>query len=76
MPSIADLNRRNFLKTAGFATVAGATASLTSTAVNAAPSAMPQLANGTYDFVTVYNRVGTHCTGWVLPLRILSARPV
>ncbi|MBP78570.1 MAG: hypothetical protein CL926_04760 [Deltaproteobacteria bacterium] len=64
MPSIADLNRRNFLKTAGFATVAGATASLTSTAVNAAPSAMPKLANGKYDFDTVYNRVGTNCARW------------
>ena len=64
MTKIQDLGRRNFLKTAGIATVAGATASLATSTVNAAASAMPKLANGRYDFDTVYNRVGTNCARW------------
>ena len=59
------LNRRSFLKNAGFTALAGAVGSSTPLAAAAAAAAdgtSLQPPNGKYDFDTVYNRFGTDST--------------
>ncbi|MGB1400982.1 MAG: twin-arginine translocation signal domain-containing protein, partial [Pseudohongiellaceae bacterium] len=67
MSKNAGLNRRSFMKNAGFTALAGATGSLAvgasqANAQGGSPSqSYPRLANGNYDFDTVYNRAGHNC---------------
>jgi cystathionine beta-lyase len=59
------LNRRSFLRNAGFTALAGAVGSstpLAAAAAAAADGASLQAPNGKYDFDTVYNRFGTDST--------------
>ena len=69
------LNRRAFMKNAGFTAVAGATGTLataasTANAQSGSPSdSYPRLANGMYDFDKVYNRAGQNCARWDSPPR-------
>ncbi|MDO8681688.1 MAG: aminotransferase class I/II-fold pyridoxal phosphate-dependent enzyme [Acidobacteriota bacterium] len=58
------LNRRSFLRNAGFTALAGAVGSSTPLAAAAAAAAGTSLqpSNGKYDFDTVYNRFGTDST--------------
>ena len=57
------LNRRSFLRNAGFTALAGAVGSSTPLAAAAAAAGTGlQPANGKYDFDTVYNRFGTDST--------------
>lgn len=72
MTKSAGLNRRTFMKNAGFTALAGATGSLAATQASAQESASnsyPKLANGRYDFDKVYNRVGSNCSRWDSPPR-------
>jgi cystathionine beta-lyase len=61
------LNRRAFLRNAGFTALAGAVGSHTPLAAAAAASLQPS--NGTYDFDTVYNRFGTDSTKYDQQIR-------
>ena len=63
------LDRRGFLKNAGLTALAGAVGS-------ASPIAMPAAAGGlaaegptTYDFDTIYSRIGTDCVKWDRQIR-------
>ena len=75
MSKNAGLNRRSFMKNAGFTALAGATGSLAVGASQAnaqsdSPShSYPRHANGNYDFGTVYNRAGHNCARWDSPPR-------
>jgi len=60
MASIAELDRRAFLKGVSLTALAGAAGS--ARLADAAPAAIKP--NGKYDFDTVYNRVGTDCYKW------------
>lgn len=64
------LNRRDFIKSAGVTAIAGATATVANQAsAQSAEDSYPRLANGKYDFDTVYNRVGSNCSRWDSPPR-------
>ena len=69
------LDRRSFMKGAGMTALAGATgsvATIASTSASAQESSsldIPKLANGKYDFETIYNRVGSDCARWDSPAR-------
>jgi cystathionine beta-lyase len=64
------LNRRDFIKSAGVTAIAGATATVANQAsAQSASDSYPRLANGKYDFDTVYNRVGSNCSRWDSPPR-------
>ena len=68
MAKFGSLDRRSFIKKAGFSALAGAagaagTLATTSTA-SAQSSSQSRMANGRYDFDTVYNRVGSNCSRW------------
>ena len=70
MTKKAGLNRRDFIKSAGVTAIAGATATVASQAsAQSASDTYPKLANGKYDFDTVYNRVGSNCSRWDSPPR-------
>lgn len=70
MTKKAGLNRRDFIKSAGVTAIAGATASVaTQASAQSASDTYPRLANGKYDFDTVYNRVGSNCSRWDSPPR-------
>ena len=75
MSKNAGLNRRSFMKNAGFTALAGATGSLAvgasqANAQSGSPSqSYPRHANGNYDFGTVYNRAGHNCARWDSPPR-------
>jgi len=57
------VDRRAFLRNAGFTAFAGAV-SIGSPARAAAAAASLEPPDGKYDFDTIYNRVGTNCTKW------------
>lgn len=61
MAQNAGLNRRAFLRNAGLTAVAGA---VSSNVPLAAAAGTALAANGTFDFDTPYNRLGTDCTKW------------
>ncbi|MDD9889558.1 MAG: aminotransferase class I/II-fold pyridoxal phosphate-dependent enzyme [Gammaproteobacteria bacterium] len=69
------LDRRSFMKGAGMTAIAGAAgtvASVAGTTASAQESSsldIPKLANGKYDFETIYNRVGSNCARWDSPPR-------
>jgi hypothetical protein len=63
MPQNDGLNRRTLLKQAGMSAVAGAMASGTPSAAQSAPAAS-ETAGMSYDFDTVYSRVGTDSVKW------------
>lgn len=65
------LNRRDFMKSAGVTALAGATATVAgqASAQEGTADSYPRLANGNYDFDTVYNRVGSNCSRWDSPPR-------
>ena len=65
MAQITGLNRRAFLKNAGLTAVAGA---VTSNTPLAAAAEVALAANGSFDFDTPYNRVGTDCSKWDRPM--------
>lgn len=70
MTSKVQLNRRDFMKSAGVTAIAGATATVANQATaQTASDTYPRLANGNYDFDTVYNRVGSNCSRWDSPPR-------
>ncbi len=60
------LNRRAFLRNAGLTALAGATAGTSTTLIASTPAAPgathQQPTNGTFDFDTIYNRIGTDST--------------
>ena len=58
------LNRRAFLKSAGMTAVAGAASSGISLASPAAAATLEQTGSTTYDFDTVYDRIGTDSSKW------------
>ena len=65
------LNRRSFLRNAGFTALAGAVGSSTPLAAAAAAAATSaQPSNGRYDFDTVYNRFGTDSTKFDQQIRL------
>jgi len=72
MSRIDGLNRRSFLRNAGFTALAGAVGSSTPLAAAAAAAAgtSPQPSNGKYDFDTVYNRFGTDSTKFDQQIRV------
>ena len=57
------LNRRAFLRSAGFTALAGAVGTGTSVAA-AAPGGTPEPPGGTFDFDTPYDRIGTDSVKW------------
>lgn len=57
------LNRRTFLRSAGFTALAGAVGTATSVAA-AAPGVMPEPPDGKFDFDTPYSRIGTDSVKW------------
>ena len=73
MTKNAGLNRRTFMKNAGYTALAGAAGSLATAAPAASAQSgesshsIPKLANGRFDFDTVYNRVGSNCSRWDSP---------
>ena len=72
MSKIVGLNRRSFIKSAGMTALAGATgavATVSSTASAQSSVSIPRLRNGSYDFDTPYNRVGSNCSRWDSPAR-------
>ena len=58
------LNRRAFIKSAGLTALAGAATSGTSLVTAAAAATPEQMESTTYDFDTIYDRVGTACGKW------------
>jgi cysteine-S-conjugate beta-lyase len=72
MAQIVSLNRRTFIKGAGLSALASAVGTGASQA--AAASSSSRLANGKYDFDTVYNRIGTNCSRWDSPPRNYPSR--
>ncbi len=62
-------NRRAFMRNAGLAAFAGATGGLTSVVNQASAASSSKMANGKYDFDTVYNRVGHNTSRWDSPPR-------
>ena len=73
MATIAGLNRRNFMKSAGVTALAGATGAtgtlVSSSASAATPSSTSRLANGKYDLDTPYIRAGWNSSRWDSPAR-------
>ncbi len=75
MTKNAGLNRRTFMKNASFTALAGAAGTLAAAPQasaqegRSASDSYPRLANGKYDFDTVYNRVGSNCSRWDSPPR-------
>ena len=67
MSKIVGLNRRAFIKTAGYTALAGATGGLAGVSGQAVAASGSRLADGKYDFDTPYNRVGTNCSRWDSP---------
>lgn len=63
------LNRRAFLRNAGVTALAGAVGSRFSAVDAASISRAPELANGKYDFDTIYNRFGTDCVKYDQQIR-------
>jgi cystathionine beta-lyase len=63
MSKIAGLNRRAFLRNAGMTALVGAAGASAETAIAAAGAPYERL-DGTFDFDTVPNRVGTDCVKW------------
>jgi hypothetical protein len=75
MPDNAGVNRRTFIKNAGFGALAGAAGTLTAGAPEASAqiaesaTSIPRLADGKLDFDTPYNRAGSNCSRWDSPPR-------
>jgi len=69
MTKIASLNRRAFIKTAGYTALAGATGRIATGSNEAAAASSSRMAGGKFDFDTPYNRVGTNCSRWDSPPR-------
>ena len=71
MSKIVGLNRRTFIKSAGVTALAGAagTVATVNTASAQSSTSIPRLSDGSYDFDTPYNRVGTNCSRWDSPAR-------
>ena len=68
MSSSEALNRRSFLKNAGLTALVGAVGTGSSPVVTAASAAFDP-PEGTYDFDTVYNRIGSDCVKWDQQIR-------
>ena len=66
MPHSVGLDRRAFLRNAGLTAFAGAAASRS---VAAADITAASTATSTFDFDTIYNRVGTDCVKWDRQIR-------
>src|SRR5918994_6436404 len=66
MPHSVGLDRRAFLRNAGLTAFAGAAASRS---VAAADISAASTATSTFDFDTIYNRVGTDCVKWDRQIR-------
>lgn len=75
MTKNAGLNRRTFMKNAGFTALAGAAGTLAAAPQasaqegRSASDSYPRLSNGKYDFDKVYSRVNTNCSRWDSPPR-------
>ena len=67
MSKVVGLNRRAFIKTAGYTALAGATGGLAAGSGAAGAASSSRMAGGKYDFDTPYNRVGSNCSRWDSP---------
>ncbi len=65
----AGINRRTFMRNASLTAFAGATGGLATAARQAIAASSPKMANGKYDFDTVYNRADHNTARWDSPPR-------
>lgn len=61
------INRRAFIKSAGFTALAGATGVIATGPTQVVAASSSRMAGGKFDFDTPYNRVGTNCSRWDSP---------
>ncbi len=61
------INRRTFIKSAGYTAIAGATGVIATGSGQVAAATPARMAGGKYDFDKPYNRVGTNCSRWDSP---------
>lgn len=69
MTKSVGINRRTFIKSASLTAFAGATGTLATGATTAIADSGSKLANGKYDFDTVYDRVNHNTSRWDSPPR-------
>ena len=69
MAKSAGINRRTFIKNASLTAFAGATGGIATGATAAQGASSSKMANGKYDFDTVYNRVNHNTARWDSPPR-------
>ena len=67
MAKSAGINRRTFIKNASLTAFAGATGGIATGSTAASAASSSKMANGKYDFDTVYDRVDHNTARWDSP---------